>query len=494
MSRAPRSPRVAIVGGGIGGLTAALLLSRRGAEVTLLESRDRLGGRIAFERNESDTRRIDQGPTIVLLPEMLLSILEEGGIERERIKLIESDPLYRIHYSDGRTMTKRRDPGEQAKEIERLFPGQSEPFLRYMKEVRSLYPGAQKAVLERTFPRKRDFFTPRQVRMLGRLQAHRSVRAAAARYFKHEDLIDAYSLQSLYIGGEPSGTPGVYSILPYAEHDFGIWMIEGGYARLPVILEEELRSRGVDIRLNTRVERLPVEDGRCRGIVADGVKEDFDAVLFNGDFPHLLPLLEGRPEAVRRKPYRPSSGCVLVYIGASKRWEDTAAHQFFLPDSLTESLQAIFKRGMIPANPSFYVFNPVVLDGNAAPEGESVLYFLIPAPDASRIPWSKEGRRLARKVLRAAEQRGFPGLRESLKWIKLRTPEDARQDGNYEGGSFGIAPILAQSGPYRPQPRPFKSIDGLYAAGASVHPGGGVPIVMQGARMAVNQLMEEWNP
>ncbi|WP_172256047.1 phytoene desaturase family protein [Saccharibacillus deserti] len=489
-----RGPKVAIVGGGIGGLTAALLLSRQGAEVTLLEGRDRLGGRIAFEQGGEPAAQIDQGPTIVLLPEMLLSILEEGGVERERIKLIEADPLYRIHYSDGRMMTKRRRPEDQAKEIERLFPGESEGYIRYMNQMRDMYPGAKASVLERTFPRKRDFFAPRQVRMLGRLQAHRSVRAAAARYFKHKDLIDAYSLQSLYIGGQPAGTPGVYSILPYAEHDFGIWMIEGGYARLPVILEEELRARNVEIRLNTRVERLSVETGRCRGIVVDGVREGYDAVLFNGDFPNLLPLLEGQPEANRKKPYRPSSGCVMVYMGTSKRWEDTAAHQFFLPESLGDSLQAVFERGMIPANPSFYVFNPIELDPEAAPEGESLLYFLIPAPDASRISWAKEGRRLARKVLQSAERRGFPGLRDSIKWIKLRTPEDSRKDGNYVGGSFGIAPILTQSGPYRPQPKPFQTIDGLYAAGASVHPGGGVPIVMQGARMAVNQLLKEWNP
>ncbi|OWA36128.1 phytoene desaturase [Saccharibacillus sp. O16] len=489
-----RAPRVAIVGGGIGGLTSALLLSHRGAEVTLIESRDRLGGRIAFERDAGDVHRIDQGPTIVLLPEMLLSILEEGGIERERIKLIESDPLYRIHYTDGQVMTKRRHPEDQEKEIERLFPGESEGYVRYMNQMRAMYPGAQKAVLERTFPRKRDFFTPRQIRLLGKLQAHRSVRAAASRYFKSDNLIDAYSLQSLYIGGQPAGTPGVYSILPYAEHEFGIWMIEGGYARLPVILEEELRARGVTIRLNERVEKLPVEEGRCRGIMVGGTREEYDAVLFNGDFPAILPLLEGQPEARSRKPYRPSSGCVLVYLAADKRWEDTAAHQFFLPDSLSDGLQAIFERGMIPANPSFYVFNPVELDPHAAPSGESVLYFLIPAPDASQMNWPKEGRRLARKVLKEAERRGFPGLRESIKWIKLRTPEDAQRDGNYVGGSFGIAPILTQSGPYRPQPRPFASIDGLYAAGASVHPGGGVPIVMQGARMAVNQLLEEWNP
>lgn len=120
---------------------------------------------------------------------------------------------------------------------------------------------------------------------MGRLRAHKSVRKAVGDYFEHEELLDAYSLQSLYIGGSPFGTPGIYSLLPYAEHEYGIWMVKGGYAALPAILEQELLSRGGRIKLQTEVTGLMIEGGVCTGIeTADGA-ENVDAVIYNGDFP-----------------------------------------------------------------------------------------------------------------------------------------------------------------------------------------------------------------
>jgi len=482
--------RAAIVGAGIGGLTSALLLNRQGWDVTVYERGSRVGGRIGYEQEGG--YRIDQGPTIVLLPEMLLGILEEAGVDRSKIELLRCDPLYRVHYSSGRVMNKMTAREQQAEEIERLFPGESQGFSKFMKDMDTLFPAGRAAFLERAFPRKRDFFTPSLMSLMGRLRAHKSVRKAVGDYFQHEELLDAYSLQSLYIGGSPFGTPGIYSLLPYAEHEYGIWMVKGGYAALPVILEQELMSRGGRIVLNTEVTGLSIKNGVCQGIETAAGAENVDAVIYNGDFPHLSGLLGQTTEFPRkRKPYRPSSGCVLIYAGVDKTWDDSTTHQFFLPPSLDGSLREVFNQRRIPAKSSFYVFNPAALDETAAPPGQSVLYFLIPVPDAHGVDWSQESEALAERVLEEAEQRGFPGLREAIKWQKIRTPVDAERDGLYGGGSFGIAPVLFQSGVYRPQPKPFPAIRGLYAAGASVHPGGGVPIVMQSARMAVNLLMKE---
>lgn len=119
-----------------------------------------------------------------------------------------------------------------------------------------------------------------------------------------------------------------------------------------------------------------------------------------------------------------------------------------------------------------------------------MLYFLVPVPAAPDKDWNDIAEALAVKVLWDAEKRGFPGLTASIVWRRLRTPADARKEGMYGGGSFGIAPMLSQSGVFRPQPKPYP-LQGLYAAGASVHPGGGVPIVMQGAKLAVQELIKE---
>lgn len=500
--------RVAIVGSGIGGLTAALLLTRQGHEVVMYERASQVGGRVAFE--EQGRYRIDRGPTIVLLPEMLQDILEEGGLPRGSLELLRCDPLYRVHFRSGHVLTKFTDPSEQAEEIDRLYPGEGKGFLRFMEDMSHLYPKGRASFLERGYKNGREFFSPANLSLMVRLRAYRNLRSAVGHYFRHEELRDAFSLQSLYIGGAPFRTPGIYTMLPYAEHAFGIWMLKGGYGTLPQIMARELEDRGVQIHTSAEVESLIIEGSRCRGVNVQGKEIRYDAVLYNGDFPHLENLLpsglfnkQDRNVAetpntnssltgtvLRRGSFKPSSGCLLIYAAVSKRWPDAQVHQFFLPDSLNSSLHELFDQGQIPIDSSYYVFNPVALDSSAAPPGESVLYFLIPVPAAPDMDWDDIAGRLADKVLADAEQRGFPGLGASIVWRKLRTPEDARKEGMYGGGSFGIAPLLSQSGVFRPQPKPY-ALQGLYAAGASVHPGGGVPIVMQGARLAVQELIKE---
>lgn len=485
--------RVAIVGSGIGGLTAALLLSQRGQEVTLYERASQVGGRVAFE--EKGPYRIDQGPTIVLLPEMLLSILEEGGLPPDSLKLLRCDPLYRVHFKSGRTLTKVNGIEAQAAEIEKCFPGEGKGFIRFMNDMSGLFPLGKASFLERGFKTRREFFSVNNLRLMARLRAYKNLRTAVGQYFRSEELKDAFSLQSLYIGGAPFRTPGLYTMLPYAEHAFGVWMLKGGYGELPQILVRELKRRGVCVQTDTEVESLLVEDGRCEGVTVHGKAIAYDAVLYNGDFPHLAGLLpvkpEGRSGRRAQKEFIPSSGCLLIYIGVSKRWAESLTHQFFLPDSLNDSLRDLFDRKTIPDKPSYYVFNPVMLDDTAAPAGESVLYFLVPVPAGESVDWNiATTEPLVEKVLADAEERGFSGLAAHTIWRKIRTPADAAEDGLFGGGSFGIAPILSQSGVFRPQPKPYP-IKGLYAAGASVHPGGGVPIVMQGAKLAVHELMKE---
>lgn len=499
--------RVAVVGSGIGGLTAALLLSRQGHKVTVYERSREVGGRVAFE--EMGPYRIDRGPTIVLLPDMLTGILEEGGLPPGSLELLRCDPLCRIHFKSGRVLDKLGGLEEQAAEIERQYPGEGSGFLRFMKEMAQLYPQGKASFLERGYPRRREFFSPANLALMTRLRAYKSLRSAIGGYFRSEELKDAFSLQSLYIGGAPFSTPGIYTMLPYAESAFGIWMLKGGYGMLPQLMSRELLSRGVEIHTETEVGALLVEDGRCRGVKTGEQETLYDAVLYNGDFPYLEELLPqelfresrassakpaelkaGRKARISRGKFKPSSGCLLIYAGANKRWTESQTHQFFLPDSLNDNLRELFDHGRISHLPSYYVFNPVVLDDNAAPPEESVLYFLIPVPADPGLNWNEIAGPLAERVLSDAEKRGFPGLTASLVWRKLRTPADAELEGLFGGGSFGIAPVLNQLGVFRPQPKPYP-IKGLYAAGASVHPGGGVPIVMQGARMAVHELMKE---
>ncbi|TGB05112.1 phytoene desaturase family protein [Halobacillus salinus] len=472
-----------IVGGGIGGLVTALLLSNEpDRNVTIVEKEKHLGGRLTYERHGE--YKIDQGPTIVLLPDMLLNILEEGGMEKSRFPLLPCNPLYDVNFSDGSTYTKYSDPVQQKEELADKFPGQEKGFDRFLSDMKIRFLQGRSQFLEQSFVEKRTFFSGKNLRTLIRLRAYQNVRRMMRRYFSDERLVEAYSLQTLYIGGHPQQSPAMYSLVSYSEHEHGIWYLKGGYAHLVELIVEELEERGVHFMTNAPVENLDIQNHQAKGIVVNGKTYQADDVILNGDFPLMDRLV---PEEYRlNRKYTPSSGCLLIYMGLDKNYEHSSIHQFFLSSDFDRHMRQVFETKELPDDPSFYTFHPSMVDDSLAPPGKGVLYTLIPVPVGPNVDWSKK-EELIQYVINQMESRGFPGLKDQINWMKIRTPEEAQKEGLYAGGSFGIAPTLFQSGVFRPQMKPYP-IEHLYAVGASVHPGGGVPIVMQGAKLLANHL------
>lgn len=479
--------KITIVGAGVGGLITALLLRRQGYEVTIFEKEATVGGCIARETDGEFT--IDQGPTIVLLPHLMSEILRQAGIPDEAVELLPIDPLYDIYDSGGGKWTKWRDAGKQADEFEKFYRGGAADFRRYMADMERIFDYGFQAFLSRTFVNKRAFLTLRNLAFLARTRAYRGLKPFTASYFRDPRLQDAYSLQSLYIGGAPSKAPALFGLIPYSEHRHGIWYVKGGFHHLAAVLEQACRESGVAIRCSSPVTAIHVEGGVCKGVTAAGETTLCDAVVFNGDFPMLEGILQGW-RSRKKKTYRPSSGCLLIYLGLDKRWDGAGVHQFFLPESMDYHMADLFQMGRLSVDPTFYVFNPAAIDSGAAPPGKSVLYVRVPVPTAESIDWDVAGEAVISRVLDKAERILFPGLKRAIRWQKVRTPRDAARQGQYLGGSFGIAPIPTQIGAFRPQVKPL-GIDRLYAVGASVHPGGGVPIVMQGARLLSETIRRE---
>lgn len=475
--------KTAIIGGGIGGLMSALLLSRQGVDVTVYEKESHLGGRLTFV--ERDGFRVDQGPTIVLLPDMFQKLLEEAGISRDRYELIPCDPLYSLEFPDGLVFTKYPDHDRHLTEMKRVFPGEMDGFLRFLKEGNERFEIGKESFLEESFVNPLDFWKPVNLKKLLKLKPHQSISNLMSRYFQDDRLQAIYALQALYIGGNPFKAPAMYSLVSFAEHQFGIHYLRGGYASLVPLLEEELRSRNVPIHLNCEVTDIPRQGKRVTGVSTKDGLRSYDSIIFNGDFPGIDPLIKRN----RTREYAPSSGCVLLYFGLNKVFEEVNVHHYVMGESFPAHMRDVFDKKKIPDDPAIYTFHPSKIDDSLAPEGKGVLYSLAPVPSDTDIDWKNE-KEWINGLIDRLERRAFPGLREAIEWMEVRTPQDAEQFGLHKGGSFGVAPTLFQSGVFRPQVKPYR-IDNLYAVGASIHPGGGIPLVMQGAKLASDQLLHD---
>ncbi|WP_433742317.1 phytoene desaturase family protein [Falsibacillus pallidus] len=475
--------KTAIIGGGIGGLMSALILSKRGIEVEIFEKDSRLGGRLRFV--ERDGFKIDQGPTIVLLPEMFQNLLDEAGIDMKMYELLLCDPLYTIHFPDGISYTKYPDEERQLEELRRVFPEDAEKFPEFIRDGKERFTVGKEAFLSKSFSDHKSFWTKSNVKKLMKLKPYQSVNRLMGKYFQDERLRMAYSLQTLYIGGDPYHAPAMYSLIPYSEHAHGIYYLKGGYANLVDILKKEIEKRNIPVHLNCPVTSIHTENQEVKGIQTKFGQKRYDAIIYNGDFPNLEDLMD----VPGKRAYTPSSGCVLLYFGLNKVYKEADVHQFFIGNSFANHMKAVFEQKSIPDDPAIYTFHPSIIDDSLAPEGKGVLYTLIPVPSDTEVDWRNQQEWID-KIIERMEKGAFPGLRNAIEWMEMYTPKDAEAFGLYKGGSFGIAPSLFQSGVFRPQVK-SKTYNNLYAVGASIHPGGGIPIVMQGAKLLADELIKD---
>ncbi|WP_368915350.1 phytoene desaturase family protein [Exiguobacterium acetylicum] len=475
--------KIGFVGAGVGTLHAALLLTARhpGVEITIFEKEAHVGGRLRSVDFESGGR-IDEGPTIVLMPGKLKEQLAEAGVTG--VKLERVDPLYDLHFDDGTVVTKVSDVVDQAIAIERQF-GEGRGFYEFMHQKEKDYKTSVSKFLERGYRRKTELLHPEMMRPLLQMHALETAHDHLKRYFKSKYLRMAYSFPTFYIGGNPYTTPSIYGLIPYREQAEGVWYVKGGYFSLAERMYDTLVERGVRFVFEAPVERVVVDQGQAKEIVLqDGTHEAFDQIVLNGEFPLMERLVEGK----QPKTYTPSGGTLLLYF-KMKGKVDLPVHRFLMPNDLEPLMTNIFKKGRLPEHPAVYLFHPSQIDRSLTGTDDSVVYSLIPSPRGYGVK-DYEKVDFVETVLEKIEHH-HPGFREKIQEMKIRTPNDAQAFGLYEGGSFGIAPTIRQSAALKTQAKPYPDIDRLYAVGASVHPCGGVPVVMMGATILVNRMEQE---
>lgn len=475
--------KIAIIGGGIGGMVSALLLQKNGYEVSIYEQKEKLGGRLTHVQQDGYT--IDEGPTIVLLPDILKEMLESCGISSDELPLYRCDPMYQMVFSDGSTYTKHASMSKQLAYMEEAYPGEGENLERFLHDMKNTFQVGVPMFLDRDFIKKRDFLTANNVYTLWKLKAYENTRKLAKRYFAHPNLQEAYSFQTLYIGGNPFTTPAIYNLIAFSEHEHGIWYLQGGYHSLVPLLEKKLKQAGVTIHYQTKVTSLEVKEQQVVGLHTPHTYIPYDMIVTNGDYPVSEKLL---PSPFQKKQFEASSGCYLLYIGLKHLYKDIPVHRFVMSQDTKQHMDEVFKDKKIPTSPSIYTFNPSLIDDTLAPANHSVLYALVPVPSGVDLDWETEP--FKEQILTRLENSGFTNLKKQIEWIQIRTPQQAEQDGLFQGGSFGLAPTLLQSAAFRPQIKPT-SLENFYAVGASVHPGGGIPIVLKGAKLLVDTIIQD---
>jgi phytoene desaturase len=374
-------------------MAAAIRLGAMGFEVEVYEKNDRLGGRMG--RLEENGFAFDTGPSLLLMTDTYRELFSFAGRDLDDyVRLIPLDGQYRVNFEDGHSLTIHRTLPELVKELERIEPGVTPRFYRFLEDTCHKYRLGRSEFVERDFEGARDFFGLRNLRLLLRTRALNNYYRSVSRFFRTEKLRQAFSLQTMYLGLSPFGAPAVYSLLPYTElAEDGLWVPEGGMYALIEAMETLATELGVRFHLNRSVAEVVVTKGRARGVRVNGDEIEADGVLVGADLPYAYrALLRGSAEGDfrlrKREKLEYTASAFMLYLGMDRKVDHMLHHNFYLSGRYKENFEAIFRDRRLPDDPSFYAVVPSRTDPNMAPEGMESLSVLVPVPHLKNTTWT----------------------------------------------------------------------------------------------------------
>lgn len=490
------SPTVVIVGAGPGGLASSMLLAAAGCRVTVLEAKAGPGGRTSTL--EADGFRFDRGPTFFLYPEVLQSIFRMCGRDfRDEVDLIRLDPNYRLVFEQGGHLDASSNVERFKQELRRLCPEDAERFDRYMQDNRRKF-AAFKPILESPFLSHADLLKLPLRELLPLVRPLSSVDGDLNRFFEDPRIRLAMSFQSKYLGMSPFKCPSLFTILAYLEYEFGVYHPRGGCGAVSDAMYRVARELGVDFRFSERVERIDFDGKRARSVeTADG-RYACDALVVNADFAGAMRTLV--PNRLRRKWHdarierkKMSCSTFMLYLGIEGRYEDLAHHTIFLAEDYEQNLREIDETHTVPTNPSVYVHNPSLVDDSLAPRGMSSLYVLAPVSHLHpNTDWAQAQAQFRERVLGQLTKLGLDDIRGRIKTEIVHTPETWSSEFNlFKGATFSLAHTLDQMLSFRPRNR-FEDLEGVYLVGGGTHPGSGLPVIFQSAKISTRLLAEDF--
>ncbi|AUB78474.1 MULTISPECIES: phytoene desaturase family protein [Spiribacter] len=474
-----------VMGGGFGGIAAALRLRARGHEVTLIDRCPRLGGRAqVFERHGY---RHDAGPTVITAPFLFAELFELFGESlHDHLELRPLDPWYRFRFPDDSSFDYGPGIERMESEIARFNPADVAGYHGLLAESRELFEIGFRELGYQPFHRLS--FMARQIPRLLRLRFDRSVWTMVARHIKHPYLRRALSLQPLLVGGNPFDTTCIYGLIHYLEREWGVHFAMGGTGALVGELAGLLERQGVRVENGRSITAVHREGRRITGAsVDDGRTLKADHFVSNLDPMHLYgELMDPAPLAARVKHRlaQTSMGLFVLYFGTDCTYPDVAHHTIWLGDRYRELLRDIFDRKILSEDFSLYLHRPTATDPSFAPPGHDSFYVLAPVPNQlGDIDWASEGPRLQARIVEALEATLMPGLSTHLRAAFYMTPDDFRE--NYQsvhGSGFTLSPLFRQSAWFRFHNQ-AEGLDNLYLVGAGTHPGAGMPGVLSSAKV-----------
>ncbi|MEO0826661.1 MAG: phytoene desaturase [Cyanobacteria bacterium J06635_15] len=481
------------IGCGFGGLAAAIRLQAQGHQVTLLDKRDKPGGRAYVYHQDGFV--FDGGPTIITYPQLIHDLFACGGKQTsDYLELVKLNPFYTIRFEDGSIFRYNDNEAALLQQIQAFNPADVKGYHRFYQ--------ASQAVFEKGLPLMGQPFASlwdmvKVVPDMVQLQSLQTVAGFVNQYIQDERLRQVFSFHPLLIGGNPFQCTSIYAMIHKLEQAFGVWFALGGTGALVQGLVKLFEDLGGTLRLNCEVGAIALDNttGKATGVeLVTGETLSADAVVCNSDVA--MTYLKLVPEQFRRKyrdrtieQLRYSMSLMVIYFGTDRQYPQMGHHEILMGARYRDWIEDLFVRQVLPDDFSLYLHRPTATDPSLAPPGCDSWYVLAPVPNLdSGTDWAEVGQALRDRIFAYLEIHYLPELTQHIVTEHRIDPVHFRDDLNsYKGSAFSLEPTLFQSAYFRPHNQ-SEDIPNLYFVGAGTHPGAGIPGVLSSGKIVADLI------
>lgn len=478
-----------IIGAGIGGLSAAIRLAAAGQRVTILEQNAAVGGKMG-EIN-ADGFRWDTGPSVITMRHVFEDLFAAAGRKLEDyLTLLPLEPLTRYFYPDGVVFDASRDLSNTLRQIAKLEPRDVEGYLAYLAYAARLHRITGPVFIYDQPPTLRSFARVSPLDAL-RVDGLRTMDGAIRGFVRSPHLRQLLGRFATYVGASPYRAPATLNVIAHVELSGGVWYPRGGIYSIARAFERLARELGVEIRTETPVERIEIQSGAVRGVtLRSGEHIPARAVIANVDVATVYKkMLPPSPRIDSLMKIESTCSGFIMLLGVEGQHENLAHHNIFFSSNYPREFDEIFRQGMPPSEPTIYVAVTSKTDAQDAPEGCENWFVLVNAPALDdRFDWQAES--YGELVLKRLAEFGLD-VRGKIRSKRILTPVDLeRLTGARRGALYGASSNSRFAAFRRPHNR-ASDVRGLYFAGGTTHPGGGVPMVALSGKVAAEMVIKD---
>ena len=481
-----------VIGAGIGGLAAAIRLQHAGKQVKVFESSAKAGGKLT--EHKTGPFRFDRGPSLFTLPHLVDELFSLCGKNpREYFDYKPLDVSGNYFFPDGSKFTAPANPTKFAEEWEKAFGESQTNINAYFKKAKDIYEITNGVFLERSLHKASTFLrweTVKSIFRLGEIDSMRTMDKANKNRFDKEKSVQFFNRYATYNGSSPYLAPATLNVISHIEHNLGAFFPKGGMYQITEALFSLAKEIGVEFKFNSTVEEIIVENGTAKGVKVDGNKAYAEWIVSNMDIVPTYKKLLTRVKAPRKILEQPrSSSALIFYWGMNGNYPNLDLHNIFFSKDYPGEFDALFKTKTITDDPTIYLFVSSKEVPTDAPSDCENWFVMVNAPHTNGQNWDQLVRETRKNLIKKlSAQLDIPNLESQILCEEYLTPEGIQTaTSSHLGALYGNA-SNDKFAAFLRHPNFSSKIKNMLFVGGSVHPGGGIPLCLLSAKIAVREV------